>query len=291
VVSVNDLRRPPLASLVHALRDLGYEEGRNLELLAPVAAQYGGLEAMAASLAKREPEVFVAYGTTATRAAKAATWTIPIVMLVGTDPIKSGFVRSLARPEGNITGIVTNIQMLAVKRVELLKEMLPGVRRVGVLWSAESATQAGTMKDIETAALRLGLSVHSVEVSDPRALKAAFDKLSGAHVEAFIPANSALFIRERAEVARLAASHKLPAVYPDPSIVREGGLISYGPDEAAQFRRVAEFVDRILKGAKPGDLAVEQPSKYEMLINVKAAKALGIEIPKSVLFRANEVIQ
>ena len=291
VVSVSDLKRPPLLALVQGLRDLGYEEGRNLELLAPAVAQYGRLAEAAAALVKREPEVIVTWGTTATRAAKAATWTIPIVMQVGTDPIKSGFVRTLARPEGNITGIVTNVQVLSVKRVELLKELLPGVRRVGILWSAESATQAGTMKDIETAALGLGLSVYPVEVSDARALKAAFDSLSGARVEALIPANSALLTREAAEIARLAVAHKLPAVYPERAAVRQGGLISYGPDESVLFRRVAVYVDRILKGAKPGEMPVEQPSKFEMIVNLKAAKDIGIEIPKTLLFRVDEVIQ
>ena len=291
MLSVNDLKRAPLVSLVQGLRDFGYEEGRNLELLAPVAGQYGRLGEVAASLAKRQPEVFVAYGTTAVRAAKAATWTIPIVMVVGTDPVKSGFVRTLAHPEGNITGIVTNVQMLAAKRVELLKEILPRIRRIGVLWSAESATQAGTMKDIEAAARRVGVDVHTVEVSDPAALKTAFDSLASSGAEAFIPANSALFVRERAEVVRLATTHKLAGVYSEPLTVRQGGLISYGPDESANFRRAAVFVDRILKGAKPGEMPVEQPSKYEMVINLKTAKTLGIEIPKAILFRADEVIQ
>ena len=291
VVSVSDLKRQPLLALVQGLRDLGYEEGRNLELLAPAVAQYGRLAEAAAALVKREPEVIVTWGTTATRAAKAGTWTIPIVMVVGTDPVKSGFVRTLARPEGSITGIVTNIQMLSVKRVEVLKEILPGIRRVGILWSAESATQAGTMKDIQDAAVALGLSVHAVEVSDPRKLKAAFDSLSDARVEAIIPANSALLTREAAEIARLAVAHKLAVVYPERAAVQQGGLISYGPDESALFRRVAVYVDRILKGAKPGEMPVDQPTKFEMIINLKTAKALGIEIPKAVLFRADEVIQ
>jgi len=291
VVSVTDLKRPPLVSLVHGLRELGYEEGRDIELLAPIAGQYARLDEVAADLIKREPEVLVAYGTTATRAAKAATWTIPIVMVVGTDPVKSGFVRTLARPEGNITGIVSNAQMLSVKRVELLKEILPKIRRVGILWSAESATQARTMKEMETAALQRGLEVHRVEVSDPRELQTAFRSLSSAGVEAFLPTNSALLLREGSQVARLAVEHKLPGVHSDYNTVRQGGFVSYGSDEPALFRRIAVFVDRILKGAKPGDIPVEQASNYLLAVNLKTAKALGVEIPKTVLFRADESIQ
>jgi len=291
VVSVGELKRQPLASLVQGLRELGHEEGRNLELLAPTASQYGRLEELAAVLVKREPEVIVTWGTTATRAAKAATWTTPIVMVIGGDPVASGFVRSLARPEGNITGISTSAQALSLKRVELVREMLPGIRRIGLLWSGESGSQAITMKRVEDAAVKMGLAVHDAEVSDPRALKAAFEALSAAKVEALIPIASALLNRESAEIAKLALARRIPVIAYEDNAVRAGALVSYGPDYPAQFRRAATLVDRVLKGAKPAEMAVEQPTKFELVINLKTAKTLGIEIPKEVMFRADEVIQ
>jgi putative ABC transport system substrate-binding protein len=291
VVSVADVARPPLASLIQGLRELGYEAGRNLEIIPATHASYARLGEMAANAVKRDPEAIVTWGSTATRAAKAATWSIPIVMVVGIDPIEHGFVRTYARPDGNITGIAMSSHLLSVKRVELLKEVLPAVRRFGVLWSAESASQPITIKHIEAAAGRLGLNMHAVEVSDPRALKGAFAKFAEAGVEALLPISSAMLTRESAEIVRLAASHRIPTVYAGAAPVRSGGLISYGPDISAQFRHAAAFVDRILKGAKPAEMPIEQPTKFEMIVNLKTAKALGIEIPKSVLFRADEVIQ
>jgi putative ABC transport system substrate-binding protein len=291
VVAVGDIAKQPLASLVQGLRELGYEAGRNLEVIPATHASYARLAEIAADAVRREPEVIVTYGSTATRAAKAATWTIPIVMVVGVDPIEHGFVRTYARPEGNITGIAHSSHLLSVKRVELLKEVLPGIRRFGVLWSAESASQPAAVKQIAAAATRLGLSMHPVEVSDPRALKDAFVSFAEGRVEALLPVASALLTREMAQVVRLATSHRIPAVYAGADAVRSGGLISYGPDYSAQFRHAAVYVDRIFKGAKPAEIPVEQPTKFEMIVNLKTAKALGIEIPKSVLFRADEVIE
>jgi putative ABC transport system substrate-binding protein len=292
LVTIADLTRQPLASLVHGLRELGYEEGRSLEFLPSTAGgSYARLGEAAKEAVTREPDVIVTDGSTATRAAKAATWTIPIVMVVGVDPIEHGFVRKLARPEGNITGIATSGQLLSAKRLELLKEILPQARKVGVLWSGESAQQMASLKLIEAAAPRFGLSVIPAEVRKPSALPAAFAALSDAGVHALVPVSSSMFEREVAEIVRLVAVHKIPAVHPRAIWPRNGGLLSYGSDQEANFRRAAVIVDKILKGAKPGDLPVEQPSKFELVINLKAAKALGIEIPKSVLFRADEVIQ
>jgi putative ABC transport system substrate-binding protein len=291
VVSVGDVARQPLASLIHGLRELGYQTERDLEIIPATHPSYARLGEKAAEAVKREPEVIVCNGGSATRAAKAATWSIPIVMVVGLDPVEHGFVRTYARPEGNITGIMHSSRILSAKRVELLKELMPGMRRLGVLWSGESATQAGAMKDVENAAKRLGLSAHPVEVSSAAALKAAFTAFSDARVEAIFVVASVLMMREAAEVVRLAGIHKLPTAHSDANAVRLGGLLSYGPDYPAQFRQAAVYVDKILKGAKPAEMPVEQATKFELIVNLKTAKAHGVEIPKSVLIRADEVIQ
>ena len=276
----------PWPTFEKRLAELGYAEGRNLELIRPPASAYADLKAVAEAALKRNPEVIVAFGSTATRAAKAATWTIPIVMIVGVDPVEHGFVRSLARPSGNITGVATNQQALLAKRVELLKEVLPNIRKIGILWSAESASQVASRKVIEAAAARVGFATVEVEVSDARALKGALAKLKAAGAQALLPAPSPLF--GSADAIQFAAAEKLPMFHGNP---KGGTLMSYGPDYHAELRLAAEYVDRILKGAKPEDMAVEQPTKFELVINLKTAKAMGIQIPEMVLYRADEVIR
>lgn len=292
LVTIADVKRQPLASLVERLRELGYEQGRNLELLPSMAeGAYGKLEEAAKAAIERQPEVIVTDGSTATRAVQAATRTIPIVMVVGVDPIEHGFVRQLARPEGNITGIAHGGQILSAKRVELLKEVIPGLQRLGVIWSGESASQAASLKIIETAAFRLGIAVFPVEVRQANTLKAAFASLAEARVDALIPAPNSMFDREVKEILRLAAAYKVPIVHSGVVWARSGALFTYASDRLAEYRRAAVLIDKILKGAKPAEIPVEQPTKFELIINLKTAKALGIEIPKSVLFRADEVIQ
>jgi putative tryptophan/tyrosine transport system substrate-binding protein len=292
MVTIADVKRQPLASLVDGLRQLGYQEGRNLELLPSMAeGTYGKLAAAAKAAVDRHPDVIVTDGSTATRAVKAVTQTIPVVMVVGSDPVEHGFVRQLARPEANITGIAHNGQALAAKRVELAKEVFPRLRRIGVIWSSESATQAATLKIIETAAARLEIGVFAVEVREASGLKAAFARLADAGVEALIPAPNSMYDREIRQIMHLAAMNKIPVVHSGVVWAQNGALITYASDRMAEYRRAAMFIDKILKGAKPAELPVEQPTKFDLVINLKTAKALGIAIPKSVLFRADEVIE
>jgi putative ABC transport system substrate-binding protein len=292
LVTIADLKRQPLASLVDGLRQLGYEEGRNLELLPSIAeGTYGKLAAAAKAAVDRHPDVIVTDGSTATRAVKAATQTIPVVMVVGSDPVEHGFVRQLARPEANITGIAHNGQALAAKRVELAKEVIPRLRRIGVIWSSESATQAATLKIIETAAARLEIGVFAVDVREASGLTPAFARLADARVEALIPAPNSMYDREVRQITNLAATNNIPVVHNGVVWAQNGALITYASDRMAEYRRAAVLVDKILKGAKPAELPVEQPTKFDLVINLKTAKALGIEIPKSVLFRADRVIE
>jgi putative ABC transport system substrate-binding protein len=239
----------------------------------------------------RGAEVIVTDSSSATRAAKAATSAIPIVMVVGVDPVEYGFVKTLAHPDGNITGIAHSAQFLSAKRLELLKEVLPSLRRVGVLWNGESASQAASLKLTENAAAKLGLKVLPADVRQPRDLPAAFASLSKAGAQALVTVPSAAMAPHYDEILRLAGVHKMPVVSSRPDEPRKGALFSYGSDWQASFRRAAVFVDKILKGAKPADLPVEQPTKLEMVVNLRTARALGIVIPQKVLVRADEVIQ
>jgi putative tryptophan/tyrosine transport system substrate-binding protein len=291
IVGVGDVTHRPFTSLVRGLQDIGYHEGRNLVLLPGTTDTFARLGELAKEVVNRDAEVIVTYGSTATRAAKAATWSVPIVMVVGVDPIEHGFVRTYAKPEGNITGLANSGQLMSAKRLELLREVVPGIKRLGVLWSPESASQATSLRLIDKTATRMGITVHGAAINGPGDLKGAFDRLTLARVEAVLPTASGVLNKVSNEVSRLAQAHRMPTMFTDSTSVRGGGLISYGPDFAAQFYRAASYVDRILKGAKPGDLAVEQPTKFELFINLKTATAIGIEIPTAVQFRADELIR
>ncbi len=292
IVAAGSLARQPLASLVDGLRSLGYVDGRDIEFLPPSAKPgYGPLAALAADAVQRGADVIVSFGTTATEAAKKATASVPIVMVVGTDPVALGFVSNLARPEGNITGLATSNQLLIAKRVELLKEIVPRMRRIAVLWNPASSGQKASLSLIEQAASRLDAKVHAVEIRGVADVEAAAASLSKAGVDALLAVPSTTFLEMGPQLVKLAARLKLPAIYSHADFVRAGGLISYSPDLNDQLRRAAVYVDRILKGAKPGDLPVEQPTKFELVANRGAAKVLGIAIPQAVLVRADEVIE
>jgi putative ABC transport system substrate-binding protein len=292
VVTLSSLSRQPLASLFEGLRELGYENGRNVELLLPEPkTQYRQLPAMAAAAVERGAEVIVAYGATAIAATKRTTRTVPIVMIVGADPVALGFITNLARPEGNITGLATSTQVLIAKRMELLRESVPGLRRLAVLWNSDSAGQKSSLDILVAAATRAGVTVDAIDLRGRNGVSGVSDLLAKDRPDALTPLSSTTLRALGPEVIKLAAAHKLPAIYADPELVREGALMAYSADTKAQVRRAAYYVDRLLKGAKPGDLPVEQPTKFELAVNLKTARALGITIPQSVLLRADELIQ
>jgi putative ABC transport system substrate-binding protein len=277
------------------LRELGYVEGKNI--LIEWRSSEGQAERRSeiiAELVRLKVDVIVSGGPSITRPLKDATSSIPIVMAQDSDPVGNGFVASLARPGGNVTGLSNLTPDLIGKRMQLLKEAVPGATRVVVLTHPGSAT-AKTDKDYATraqaAGRSLGFMVRLIDAGRPVDLDHAFTEMSRWRANALVVMPYATLLQERTRIMALAAKQRLPAVYAYRENVMEGGLMSYGPDLSDQFRRSAAYVDRILKGAKPGDLPIEQPTKFELLINLKTAKVLGLTIPQSMLLRADEIIQ
>jgi putative ABC transport system substrate-binding protein len=254
----------------------------------------GRFPALVAELVALKVDVIVVAGTPASLAAKQATRTLPIVFATAADPVGSGLVTSLARPGGNITGLSILSPELVGKRLELLKQAVPGVSRVAVLWQPgghDERTDKDILKDAEVAARALGVRLQVVEARGPEDFDRAFSDMTRARAGALTVLTGIMFLNERRRLVDLAAEKRLPAVYGGRDFVDAGGLMAYGPNLADLYRRAATYVDKILKGAKPGDLPVEQPTKFELVINLKTAKALGLTIPQSVLERADEVIQ
>jgi putative ABC transport system substrate-binding protein len=282
-------------AFLQGLRDLGYVQGRNVVIEYRDAE--GKLErfpGLAAELVALKVDVILAEGgTLGPRVAKQATTTIPIVFVAG-DPVGSGLVASLARPGGNATGLAGLGPDVVGKRLELLKQAVPGVERIAVLRSPTALGEnvANVMlKAADAAARALGVQPQFVEVRNPDELARAFSDMTSARAGALMVLPSAMFQRERRRLVELAAKNRLPAVYTSREFVDAGGLMSYGANQPDLFRRLATYVDKILKGAKPGDLPIEQPIKFELAINLKTAKALGLTIPRSVLAHADDVIQ
>jgi putative ABC transport system substrate-binding protein len=277
------------------LRDLGYVEGRNVVIeYRDAEGKPERLPALAAELVALKVGVIVAPGTLAALAAKQATRTIPIVFPVVGDPVTDGLVTSLARPRGNVTGLSNRTPELVGKCLELLTQAVPGVSRVAVLWlpgGAPERTQQDMLREAEVAARALGARLQVVEARGPADFDRAFSDMTRARAGALTVLPYVMFFNERRRLVHLAAKNRLPAVYGSREFVDAGGLMSYGADIADLFRRAATYVDKILKGAKPGDLPVEQATKFELVINLKAAKALGLTIPPSVLARADQVIE
>jgi putative ABC transport system substrate-binding protein len=277
------------------LRDLGYVEGRNLVIETRDAeGKLERLPALAAELVALKVDVIVAGGTPQALAAKQATRTIPIVFASSPDPVESGLITSLARPGGNVTGLSFLAPELVGKRLEHLKQAVPGVSRVAVLWQPGGLgerTEKDMLKGAEVAARALGVRPQYVETRGPEDFDRAFSDMTRARAGALTVLGSVMFFGERRRLVDLAAKNRLPAVYPSREYVDAGGLMAYGSNLADLFRRAATYVDKILKGAKPGDLPVEQPTKFEFVINLKTAKALGLTIPPSLLGRADEIIQ
>jgi ABC-type uncharacterized transport system substrate-binding protein len=278
------------------LRDLGYVEGRNVVIeIRSAEGKVERLPALAAELVALRVDVIVTGGgTPPALAAKQATKTIPIVFASAPDPVTDGLVTSLARPGGNVTGSSSVNPELVGKGLEQLKQTVPGVSRVAVLWhpgGVGERTGKDMLREADVAARALGVRLQVVEARSPADFDRAFLDMTRARAGALTVLPSAMFFSERKRLLDLAAKNRLPAVYSQREFVDAGGLMAYGPNLADNFRRAATYVDKILKGAKPADLPVEQPTKFELVINLKTAKALGLTIPPSLLARADEVIQ
>ena len=285
-------RGPFVEAFLEGMRALGYVEGQHFVLEYRAAAgHYERLPALAAELVQLQPEVIVTQGTPAALAAKDATTTIPIVMVGVGDPVASGLVASLARPGGNLTGLSVVVPELVGKQLEFLTDVLPTVSRVAVLWNPTNPGLAIQMRVAEAAAQRLGVQLYRVEARSPEALDSAFAAMTSAHAGALLVLVDNIFFEHRSRLAALAAISHLPTMHQDRAFVEAGGLISYAASPPDGWRHGATYVDKILKGAKPADLPVEQPTKFELVINLKTAKALGITMPPSLLLLADEVIQ
>ena len=287
--------RTSLDQFRQALSELGHVEGRNIDI--EYGAAQGRIErfpALAAELVRLKVDLIVAGSTADALAAKQATTTIPIVVITMHDPVKDGLVVSLARPGTNVTGSTFLGPELVAKRLELLKEAVPGASRVAALWHPGAhgeRTRQDMNKEAEGAARGLGVQLQLVKVGTPHDLDSAFSAMTRGRADALIVLPSAMLFGERRRIVDLAAKHRLPAAYNAREYVDLGGLMAYGASISDQRRRAASYVDEILNGARPADLPVEQPTKYESVINLKTATALGLTIPQSVLARADEVIE
>jgi putative ABC transport system substrate-binding protein len=274
------------------LRDLGWIEGKNISIEYRYAeGRHDRLPDLAADLVRLKVDVIVTTATSDAQAAQKATRAIPIVMVAGGDPVASGLVESLARPGGNVTGLSQMLQELAGKRLELLKEMVPKLSRVAVLWNPQSASATLYWKENQQPARQLGIQLHSLEVRSPTELDEAFESATRARAGALAILPDPVISTNLKRIVDFAAKSRLPSVYQSSDFADAGGLVTYGPDRADLFRRAAIYVDKILKGTKPGDLPVEQPTKLELVVNMKTAKALGITIPQTILIRADRVIE
>jgi putative ABC transport system substrate-binding protein len=274
------------------LHALGWVEGKNIAIEYRSADnKFDRLPALAGELVRLKVDVILTPSPPAALAAKHATRTIPIVFNSISDPVALGLVDSLARPGGNITGVTNIASELTGKRLEILKETIPKLSRVAVLWSPQTPSSANPWKESQLAAKELGLQLHSMEVNSADKYESAFKEAIKAGSAALAVTLSPLANANQKRIADLAAKNRLPAIYPRGDYVASGGLMSYGADQAEAYKRVAVFVDKILKGTKPADIPVERPTKFELMINFKTAKALGLTIPPVVMMRATKVIK
>jgi putative ABC transport system substrate-binding protein len=274
------------------LAGLGWVEGKNISIEYRYAeGRVDRLPALAAELVGLKLDVIVAGLNTDTEAARKATRTIPIVMAAPADPVATGLVASLARPGGNITGLTTILPELAGKRLELLKEMVPKLSNVAVLWNPHGRVSTLGWQEIQRPARELSIRLHSLEVRAPGDLEKAIADAATMRAGALAVMPDPVFVTNLKRIADLAARSRLPSIYNFSEFVAAGGLASYGPDPSDLFRRAATYVDKILKGARPADLPVEQPTKFQLVINMKTARALGLTIPPPVLARADELVE
>ena len=291
----SDPPNPAGQAFREGLQELGYVEGRNILLERRFAGgRVDRYPDLVAELVRLPVDVIVAPGTAAAQAARRATATIPIVIVLAGNPVGDGLITSLARPGGNVTGTTSVSAEIAGKYLELLREAVPAVSRVAVLWNPLTPPHTMHVKETEAAARTLGLTVQPVSVRRPDEIPGAFATMSRVRADGLIVLSDPMFdgsYRERMRIVELVAKNRLPTIYSIRELAQTGGLMSYGPSQPALFRRTATYVDKILKGAKPADLPVEQPTKFELAINLKTAKALGLTIPPAVLARADEIIQ
>jgi putative ABC transport system substrate-binding protein len=274
------------------LRQLGYIEGKNIVIEWRYAdGNTDSLPALTAELVRLKVEAIVTTGAVVTRAAKQTTVTTPIVMAQDVDPVANGFVASLARPGGNITGLSTLQPEITGKRLELLKEIVPTLARVAVLGSSSIPGNAQSLKEVELAAGAFAVKLQYLDVLSPKDIEIAFRAATKGRADAVLVFSGPVFNLHRTQIVALAVKNRLPAIYYIPEYVHDGGLMSYGVSFTDLFRRAATYVDKILKGAKPADLPVEQPKKFEFVVNLKAAKQIGLTIPPNVLARADKVIR
>jgi len=280
-----------LEAFRHGLRELGYVEGQNITIESRWA---GGkderLPVLAAELVRSKVDVIVAQSGAATKAVQQATRTIPIVMSLVNDPVGSGFVASLARPGGNVTGLTTMSPDLVSKRLELLKAVIPKVSRVAVLQNPGNPASAAMLREAEAAARTLGVQLQTLEARNAQEIESAFATMIRERTGAFLNLPDGLFFTQRRQIAELAVKGRLPSIFGTSDYPNAGGLMGYGPNNSDLERHAATYVDRILKGARPADLPVEQPTKFDLVINLRTANAIGVTIPPSLLQRADQII-
>ncbi len=274
------------------LRELGYVEGKTVALETRFAeGRFDRLPALAQELIRLKVAVVVTSGRVAARAASDATRTVPIVMATGDDPVTTGLVASLARPGGNVTGVTSLGQEVTTKRFELLQELMPRIARLAVLWHKDNPASESAVRQLQSAAKasKVALQILAVKTTDEFA--GAFAAMTRTHAQAVFVVTGPAFFQDRERLATLALKHHLPSMYTQSEYVDAGGLLAYGPNYPDLFRRAALYVDKILKGAKPGDLPIEQPTKFELVINARTARALGMTIPNPILLRADRTIE
>jgi putative tryptophan/tyrosine transport system substrate-binding protein len=283
---------PRVDAFRQGLRELGYVEGKNIAVEYRFAeGKEDRLLKLVAELVSQKMEIIITDGTAVTRAVKNATKTIPIVMASDGDPVGNSFVTSLARPGGNITGLTNLLAGLSGKRLEILKDAVPGTSRFGIIWNPENPASMTGLKETQVASQSLGVQLQLLEVRGPNDFEGAFQAASKGQAGAVTVVSDSVMFAHRTRMLTLAAKQKLPTMHTQSLWVQDGGMISYGTHFPDLYRRAATYVDKILKGAKPADLPVEQPTKFELVINLKAAKQIGLTIPPNVLARADKVIK
>jgi ABC-type uncharacterized transport system substrate-binding protein len=283
---------PHFEAFKQGLRDLGYVEGQTIVFETRWdEGRQDRYSSLVGNLIHVKVDIIVAGSSQSAFAAKKATETIPIVMTANADPVGSGLVTSLARPGGNVTGMSLIAAELSAKRIEILRAAVPGLSRVGVIWNPENPISAPLLQETQTAARALAVQIQPLEVGKPADLEGAFRAAVRSGAQALLMVQDAMFSLQRGRIAEQALKNGIPTMSGETGFAAAGGLMNYGPDIVDSWRRSAAYVDKILKGAKPADLPVEQPTKFELVINLKTAKALGLTIPQSLLLRADQVIE